>query len=27
VADEQGFVFDISLQGERETVFLSYPGH
>ena len=27
VADERGFVFDISLQGERETVFLSYPGH
>ena len=27
VADERGFVFDISLQGERETVFLSYPRH
>lgn len=27
VADEHGFVFDIRLQGERETVFLSYPGH
>lgn len=27
VADEHGFVFDVALQGERETVFLSYPGH
>lgn len=26
-ADEHGFVFDIALQGERETVFLAYPGH
>jgi protocatechuate 3,4-dioxygenase alpha subunit len=26
-ADPQGFVFDLRLQGERETVFLSYPGH
>ena len=26
-ADEHGFVFDIRLQGERETVFLAYPGH
>jgi protocatechuate 3,4-dioxygenase alpha subunit len=25
-ADERGFVFDIRLQGERETVFLAYPG-
>ncbi len=24
--DEQGFVFDIRLQGEGETVFLRYPG-
>jgi protocatechuate 3,4-dioxygenase alpha subunit len=27
VADEHGFVFDVTLQGERETVFLAYPGH
>lgn len=27
VADEHGFVFDVALQGERETVFLAYPGH
>jgi protocatechuate 3,4-dioxygenase alpha subunit len=26
-ADEQGFRFDVVLQGERETVFLRYPGH
>lgn len=25
--DEHGLVFDIALQGEEETVFLSYPGH
>jgi protocatechuate 3,4-dioxygenase alpha subunit len=25
--DEAGFVFDVHLQGERETVFLSYPGN
>ena len=25
-ADEHGFRFDIVLQGERETVFLQYPG-
>lgn len=25
-ADDQGFVFDIRLQGEGETVFLSYDG-
>jgi protocatechuate 3,4-dioxygenase alpha subunit len=25
--DADGFVFDLHLQGERETVFLSYPGH
>ena len=25
-ADDHGFVFDIRLQGEGETVFLSYPG-
>jgi len=25
-ADPQGFVFDIHLQGEGETVFLTYPG-
>ena len=24
--DAQGFVFDVRLQGEGETVFLSYPG-
>jgi protocatechuate 3,4-dioxygenase alpha subunit len=24
--DEGGFRFDIVLQGERETVFLHYPG-
>jgi protocatechuate 3,4-dioxygenase, alpha subunit len=27
VADEHGLRFDISLQGENETVFLRYPGH
>ena len=27
VPDETGLVFDIHLQGERETVFLRYPGH
>ncbi|MEU8202242.1 protocatechuate 3,4-dioxygenase subunit alpha [Streptosporangium sp. NPDC049046] len=26
-ADATGFVFDIHLQGGRETVFLTYPGH
>jgi protocatechuate 3,4-dioxygenase alpha subunit len=26
-ADDTGFVFDIHLQGARETVFLTYPGH
>jgi protocatechuate 3,4-dioxygenase alpha subunit len=25
--ERDGLVFDITLQGERETVFLSYPGH
>jgi protocatechuate 3,4-dioxygenase alpha subunit len=25
--DEHGFVFDVHLQGEQETVFLTYPGH
>jgi protocatechuate 3,4-dioxygenase, alpha subunit len=25
--DESGFVFDVHLQGERETVFLTYPRH
>jgi protocatechuate 3,4-dioxygenase alpha subunit len=25
--DETGFVFDVHLQGERETVFLTYPRH
>jgi protocatechuate 3,4-dioxygenase, alpha subunit len=24
---DAGLVFDVTLQGERETVFLSYPGH
>lgn len=27
VPDEDGLRFDIRLQGEGETVFLSYPGH
>jgi protocatechuate 3,4-dioxygenase alpha subunit len=27
VADEDGLRFDVRLQGERETVFLTYPGH
>lgn len=27
VADDHGFVFDISLMGDDETVFLRYPGH
>ncbi len=27
VPDEQGLRFDIRLQGDRETVFLRYPGH
>ena len=27
VRDEHGLRFDIRLQGERETVFLRYPGH
>lgn len=27
VPDAHGFAFDISLQGEAETVFLRYPGH
>lgn len=26
-ADATGLVFDIHLQGDRETVFLTYPGH
>lgn len=26
-ADETGLAFDVRLQGERETVFLSYPRH
>jgi protocatechuate 3,4-dioxygenase, alpha subunit len=25
--DETGFVFDVHLQGEQETVFLTYPRH
>ncbi len=25
--DETGYVFDVHLQGERETVFLAYPRH
>jgi protocatechuate 3,4-dioxygenase alpha subunit len=25
--DDTGFVFDVHLQGERETVFLTYPRH
>ncbi len=25
--DETGFVFDVHLQGDRETVFLTYPRH
>jgi protocatechuate 3,4-dioxygenase alpha subunit len=25
--DTDGFRFDIRLQGDRETVFLRYPGH
>jgi protocatechuate 3,4-dioxygenase, alpha subunit len=25
--DETGFVFDVHLQGDRETVFLSFPRH
>lgn len=27
VADERGYVFDIHLQGEHETVFLRFPDH
>ena len=27
VTDAHGFVFDVRLQGEGETVFLRYPGH
>jgi protocatechuate 3,4-dioxygenase alpha subunit len=27
VADETGFGFGFHLQGERETVFLTYPRH
>lgn len=27
VPDEQGLRFDIRLQGDAETVFLTYPGH
>jgi protocatechuate 3,4-dioxygenase alpha subunit len=27
IADEQGYVFDLRLQGDGETVFLSYPRH
>jgi protocatechuate 3,4-dioxygenase alpha subunit len=26
-ADEQGYVFDVRLQGDGETVFLTYPRH
>jgi protocatechuate 3,4-dioxygenase alpha subunit len=26
-ADDSGFAFDIRLQGDRETVFLTYPRH
>ncbi len=26
-ADPQGYVFDVRLQGDRETVFLTFPGH
>jgi protocatechuate 3,4-dioxygenase alpha subunit len=26
-ADDHGLVFDVRLQGEGETVFLTYPGH
>jgi protocatechuate 3,4-dioxygenase alpha subunit len=26
-ADATGFVFDVRLQGENETVFLTFPGH
>jgi len=25
-ADEHGYVFDVRLQGDDETVFLRYPG-
>jgi protocatechuate 3,4-dioxygenase, alpha subunit len=25
--DPQGFVFDVRLQGDNETVFLTFPGH
>ena len=25
--DQTGYVFDVNLQGERETVFLTYPRH
>jgi protocatechuate 3,4-dioxygenase alpha subunit len=25
--DADGLLFDVTLQGDRETVFLSYPGH
>lgn len=25
--DEHGLLFDIRLQGEEETVFLTFPGH
>ncbi len=27
VAEDGGYRFDVRLQGERETVFLRYPGH
>jgi protocatechuate 3,4-dioxygenase alpha subunit len=27
VADDEGLRFDVRLQGEGETVFLTYPGH
>lgn len=27
VADSTGYRFDVRLQGDRETVFLRYPGH
>jgi protocatechuate 3,4-dioxygenase, alpha subunit len=26
-ADEHGYVFDVRLQGDGETVFLTYPRH
>jgi protocatechuate 3,4-dioxygenase alpha subunit len=26
LADDKGYVFDVRLQGDDETVFLRYPG-